>query len=118
MASQREMGDNLLMTSNDIIARLVKESMGFHYPKLTSEELIAMAQHIAYLDQSNDDLIETINRLNEELKKEQSKVNPTSSWSMKLDGTLICDQCHNHFYQEDTTQIWIYCPICGSKNII
>lgn len=107
------------MTSNDIIARLVKESTGLSPSALTSKELVEIAQHIAYLDQSNDNLIETIKYLNGELEKEQSKViHPINSWSMKLDGTLICDQCDNHFYQEDITQVWIYCPICGSKNII
>lgn len=116
MASRRKMGDNLLMTSNDIIARLVKESMGFHYPRLTSEELIAMAQHIAYLDQSNDDLIETIKRLNEEQSKVRSY--PTGTWSCSMTGYIECNECGNRFYinEDHDGPVWTYCPACGSKN--
>ena len=113
------MGDNLVMTSNNIIARLIKEATGLSPSALTSKELVEIAQHIAYLDQSNDNLVESVKYLNGELEKEQSKmIHPINCWSMKPDGTLICNQCGKHFYQEDATQVWVYCPICGSKNII
>lgn len=38
------------MTSNYIIARLVKESTGLSPSALTSKELVEIAQHIAFLD--------------------------------------------------------------------
>ena len=44
------MGDNLLMTTKDMIVRLVKESTGLSPSALTSKELVEIAQHIAYLD--------------------------------------------------------------------
>lgn len=81
------------MTTESMIVKLVTESIKLGTNELTPDNLIEIAQKIAYLEKSNNNLINYIE------KQEKDTVDYT------------CDHCGSKFI--DFSKNWTYCPICG-----